>query len=139
MKIQKNTLAEMPISLTTQLFNTGTSLITHNAVTKAMQRYCLEKRIGKYPLHLSITQWCFYLLYFKKIKSQKHKEYYGRLFSFIRWNRTKGKRKSTRCIGKYDGNVKLIFGDVSRTLKFFYDINRKITEYNESLLNRCFV
>lgn len=63
MKILKNTLAEMPISLTTQLFNTGTSLITHNAVTKVMQRYCLEKRIGKYTLHSIRHTHCSYLLH----------------------------------------------------------------------------
>ncbi|MFU0774341.1 integrase [Staphylococcus pasteuri] len=51
MKILKSTLANMPISLSTQLFNTGVSLITHNAVSKVLQKFCIENAIGKYTLH----------------------------------------------------------------------------------------
>ena len=38
----------MPVNLSTRLFNTGVSLITHNAVSKVLQKFCLENKIGKY-------------------------------------------------------------------------------------------
>lgn len=59
----QNTLSKMPVNLSTQLFNTGISLITHNAVTKIMQKYCLEKGIGKYTLHSIRHTHCSYLLH----------------------------------------------------------------------------
>ncbi|MEJ7326577.1 site-specific integrase, partial [Staphylococcus epidermidis] len=51
MKIIQNTISEMPINISGYLFDTGKSLITNNAVTKFLQKYCLENSIGKYTLH----------------------------------------------------------------------------------------
>ncbi|UXR77675.1 tyrosine-type recombinase/integrase [Staphylococcus sp. IVB6227] len=63
MKVVRQTLAEMPISMNKQLFNTGYSLITNNAVTKVLQKFCLENRIGKLSLHSIRHTHCSYLLH----------------------------------------------------------------------------
>ena len=53
----------MPVNLSTRLFNTGVSLITHNAVSKVLQKFCLENKIGKYTLHSIRHTHCSYLLH----------------------------------------------------------------------------
>jgi len=63
MKILQKTLAQMPVNLSTRLFNTGVSLITHNAVSKVLQKFCLENKIGKYTLHSIRHTHCSYLLH----------------------------------------------------------------------------
>ena len=51
MNMLRKTLSKMPVSLSNQLFNTGVGLITHNVVSKVLQKFCLENKIGKYTLH----------------------------------------------------------------------------------------
>ncbi|MEJ7219679.1 tyrosine-type recombinase/integrase [Staphylococcus gallinarum] len=63
MKIIQNTISEMPINISGYLFDTGKSLITNNAVTKFLQKYCLENSIGKYTLHSIRHTHCSYLLH----------------------------------------------------------------------------
>ena len=52
----------MPVSLSNQLFSTGVGLITRNAVSKVLQKFCLENKIGKYTLHSIRHTHCSYLL-----------------------------------------------------------------------------
>ena len=63
MNVIKKTLDQMPISMTGKLFHTGASLITNNAVTKVLQKYCLENNLGKYTLHSIRHTHCSYLLH----------------------------------------------------------------------------
>lgn len=63
MKIIQNTLSEIPSNISGQLFDTGKSLITNNAVTKVLQKYCLENSLGKYSLHSLRHTHCSYLLH----------------------------------------------------------------------------
>ncbi|REH76174.1 site-specific integrase [Staphylococcus felis] len=63
MKTLKTTLNDMPININKQLFNTGVSLITNNAVTKVFQKFCLENKIGSYTLHAIRHTHCSYLLH----------------------------------------------------------------------------
>lgn len=63
MKYVQSALSEMPINISGQLFNTGISLITNNAVTKVLQKYCLENKLGKYTLHALRHTHCSYLLH----------------------------------------------------------------------------
>lgn len=63
MKHLETTLSNMPTNMSGQLFNTGTSLITNNAVTKVLQKYCLENKLGKYTLHSIRHTHCSYLLH----------------------------------------------------------------------------
>lgn len=63
MNMLRKTLSKMPVSLSNQLFNTGVGLITHNAVSKVLQKFCLENKIGKYTLHSIRHTHCSYLLH----------------------------------------------------------------------------
>ncbi|ANZ33036.1 tyrosine-type recombinase/integrase [Staphylococcus carnosus] len=63
MKYIETALSNMPTNMSGQIFNTGTSLITNNAVTKVLQKYCLENKIGKYTLHALRHTHCSYLLH----------------------------------------------------------------------------
>lgn len=63
MKIIQKTISEMPLNMSGYLFETGKSLITNNAVTKVLQKYCLENSIGKYTLHSIRHTHCSYLLH----------------------------------------------------------------------------
>ncbi|PTU88084.1 site-specific integrase [Staphylococcus pasteuri] len=63
MKQIKKTLSDLPIHMNGQIFNTGRSLITHNAVTKVLQKFCLENSLGKYTLHCLRHTHCSYLLH----------------------------------------------------------------------------
>ncbi|MCS4487232.1 tyrosine-type recombinase/integrase [Staphylococcus americanisciuri] len=63
MKVLRNTLSEMPINMNKQIFNTGYSLITNNAVTKVLQKFCLENKLGKFTLHAIRHTHCSYLLH----------------------------------------------------------------------------
>ncbi|QLK86328.1 tyrosine-type recombinase/integrase [Staphylococcus sp. 17KM0847] len=63
MKTLRTTLSEMPINMNKQIFNTGYSLITNNAVTKVLQKFCLENRLGKLTLHSIRHTHCSYLLH----------------------------------------------------------------------------
>ncbi|MDW3963776.1 site-specific integrase [Staphylococcus saprophyticus] len=47
----RQVLNDFPINLDGDIFRTGASLITHNAVSKVLQRFCLNNRIGNYTLH----------------------------------------------------------------------------------------
>ena len=62
MNMLRKTLSKMPVSLSNQLFSTGVGLITHNAVSKVLQKFCLENKIGKYTLHSIRHTHCSYLL-----------------------------------------------------------------------------
>ncbi|PKI05363.1 integrase [Staphylococcus xylosus] len=53
----------MPTNMSGQLFNTGTSLITNNTLTKVLQKYCLENKLGKCTLHFIRHSQCSYLLH----------------------------------------------------------------------------
>lgn len=59
MNMLRKTLSKMPVN---QLFSTGVGLITHNAVSKVLQKFCLENKIGKYTLHSIRHTHCSYLL-----------------------------------------------------------------------------
>lgn len=63
MKQIQKTLNDLPIHMNGQLFNTGHSLITHNAVTKVLHQFCLENKLGKYNLHCLRHTHCSYLLH----------------------------------------------------------------------------
>ncbi|WP_439849643.1 tyrosine-type recombinase/integrase [Staphylococcus pseudintermedius] len=63
MKVLKRTMTEMPINMNRQLFNTGYSLITNNAVTKILQKFCLENKLGNFTLHAIRHTHCSYLLH----------------------------------------------------------------------------
>ncbi|MDO5374966.1 MAG: tyrosine-type recombinase/integrase [Staphylococcus rostri] len=63
MKVLRNTLSEMLINMNKQIFNTGYSLITNNAVTKVLQKFCLENRLGNFTLHAIKHTHCSYLLH----------------------------------------------------------------------------
>ncbi|WP_277425497.1 site-specific integrase [Staphylococcus epidermidis] len=63
MNMLRKTLSKMPVSLSNQLFNTGAGLITHNAVSKVLQKFCLDYRLGKYTLHSIRHTHCSYLLH----------------------------------------------------------------------------
>ncbi|MEB6241496.1 site-specific integrase [Staphylococcus gallinarum] len=63
MKYIQSALSEMPVNIRGELFNTGTSLITNNSVTKVLQKYCLENCLGKYTLHSIRHTHCSYLLH----------------------------------------------------------------------------
>lgn len=63
MKYIESALSQMPTNMSGQIFNTGTSLITNNAVTKVLQKYCLENKLGKYTLHSIRHTHCSYLLH----------------------------------------------------------------------------
>ena len=63
MNMLRKTLSKMPVSLSNQLFSTGVGLITHNAVSKVLQKFCLENKIGKYTLHSIRHTHCSYLLH----------------------------------------------------------------------------
>ena len=63
MNMLRKTLSKMPVSLSNQLFNTGVGLITHNVVSKVLQKFCLENKIGKYTLHSIRHTHCSYLLH----------------------------------------------------------------------------
>ena len=63
MKYIESALSHMPTNMSGQIFNTGTSLITNNAVTKVLQKYCLENQLGKYTLHSIRHTHCSYLLH----------------------------------------------------------------------------
>lgn len=62
MKTLKTTLNKMSISMSKQIFNTGHSLITNNAVTKVLQKFCLNNSLGNYTLHAIRHTHCSYLL-----------------------------------------------------------------------------
>ena len=62
MNMLRKTLSKMPVSLSNQLFSTGVGLITRNAVSKVLQKFCLENKIGKYTLHSIRHTHCSYLL-----------------------------------------------------------------------------
>ncbi|GEQ05566.1 site-specific integrase [Staphylococcus gallinarum] len=47
----RQVLNDFPINLDGDIFRTGASLITHNAVSKVLQRFCLNNKIGNYTLH----------------------------------------------------------------------------------------
>ncbi|MGV3043058.1 tyrosine-type recombinase/integrase [Staphylococcus rostri] len=63
MKVLRNTLSEILINMNKQIFNTGYSLITNNAVTKVLQKFCLENRLGNFTLHAIRHTHCSYLLH----------------------------------------------------------------------------
>ncbi|MDT3959491.1 tyrosine-type recombinase/integrase [Staphylococcus kloosii] len=63
MKYIQTTLSNIPTNMSGQIFNTGYSLITNNAVTKVLQKYCLENKLGKYTLHSLRHTHCSYLLH----------------------------------------------------------------------------
>lgn len=63
MKYIETALSHMPTNMSGQIFNTGTSLITNNAVAKVLQKYCLENQLGKYTLHSIRHTHCSYLLH----------------------------------------------------------------------------
>jgi integrase len=63
MKVIKNTISEMPTNFSGYLFDTGKSLISNNAVTKVLQKYCLENSIGKYTLYSLRHTYFSYLLH----------------------------------------------------------------------------
>lgn len=47
----RQVLNDFPINLDGDIFRTGASLITHNAVSKVLQRFCLNNKLGNYTLH----------------------------------------------------------------------------------------
>lgn len=63
MKTLKNTLSKMSINMSKEIFNTGHSLITKNAVTKVLQKFCLKYALGNYTLHAIRHTHCSYLLH----------------------------------------------------------------------------
>lgn len=63
MKILKTTLLDMPININGDIFHTGNTLISHNAVTKVLQKFCLENRLGKITLHALRHTHCSFLLH----------------------------------------------------------------------------
>lgn len=63
MNVLRTTLSEMPINIHGDIFHTGSSLITHNAVSKVLQRFCLENKLGKYTLHALRHTHCSFLLH----------------------------------------------------------------------------
>ncbi|WP_428947598.1 tyrosine-type recombinase/integrase [Staphylococcus pseudintermedius] len=63
MNVLRKTLLEMPINFHGDIFRTGSCLITHNAVSKVLQRFCLENKLGKYTLHALRHTHCSYLLH----------------------------------------------------------------------------
>lgn len=63
MKILKNTLLDMPININEDIFHTGHTLISHNAVTKVLQKFCLENKLGKITLHALRHTHCSFLLH----------------------------------------------------------------------------
>ncbi|WP_240928896.1 tyrosine-type recombinase/integrase [Staphylococcus agnetis] len=42
---------QLPNNIQGNIFTTGANLITHNAVTKVLQRFCLDNKLGNYTLH----------------------------------------------------------------------------------------
>ncbi|WP_239700477.1 MULTISPECIES: tyrosine-type recombinase/integrase [Mammaliicoccus] len=63
MKYLINSLKERPIQIDGHIFNTGQGLITNNAVTKVLNKFCLENQIGAYTLHSIRHTHCSYLLH----------------------------------------------------------------------------
>lgn len=63
MKYLLNSLKERPIQIDGHIFNTGKGLITNNAVTKVLNKFCLEHQIGAYTLHSIRHTHCSYLLH----------------------------------------------------------------------------
>ncbi|RIM07239.1 site-specific integrase, partial [Staphylococcus chromogenes] len=47
----RKVLNNFPDNIQGNIFKTGANLITHNAVTKVLQRFCLENKLGNYTLH----------------------------------------------------------------------------------------
>lgn len=47
----RKVLNNFPDNIQGNIFTTGANLITHNAVTKVLQRFCLENKLGNYTLH----------------------------------------------------------------------------------------
>ncbi|WP_315293481.1 MULTISPECIES: tyrosine-type recombinase/integrase [Mammaliicoccus] len=58
-----NNLKDRPIQMNGYIFNTGKSLISNNAVTKVLNKFCLENKIGSYTLHSIRHTHCSYLLH----------------------------------------------------------------------------
>lgn len=47
----RKVLNNFPNNIQGNIFTTGANLITHNAVTKVLQRFCLDNKLGNYTLH----------------------------------------------------------------------------------------
>ncbi|MGJ5713534.1 tyrosine-type recombinase/integrase [Staphylococcus auricularis] len=59
----RKVLNDFPINLDGDIFRTGASLITHNAVSKVLQRFCLDNKIGNYTLHALRHTHCSMLIH----------------------------------------------------------------------------
>lgn len=63
MKHITNVLNSRAISFNGYIFNTGANLISNNAVTKVLHRFCLEENIGRYNLHALRHTHCSMLIH----------------------------------------------------------------------------
>ncbi|WP_436950413.1 tyrosine-type recombinase/integrase [Staphylococcus xylosus] len=59
----RQVLNDFPINLDGDIFRTGANLITHNAVSKVLQRFCLNNQLGNYTLHSIRHTHCSMLLH----------------------------------------------------------------------------
>lgn len=59
----RQVLIDCPIKLDGYIFRTDVSLITHNAVTKVLQRFCLDNKTSNYTLHAIRHTHCSMLIH----------------------------------------------------------------------------
>lgn len=59
----KKVLENYPTNINGEIFRTGKGLITHNAVTKVLQKFCLNNKLGNYTLHSLRHTHCSMLLH----------------------------------------------------------------------------
>lgn len=59
----RKVLQDYPVNFKGEIFKTEIKLITHNSVTKVLQRFCLEHGLGNYTLHSIRHTHCSMLLH----------------------------------------------------------------------------